>query len=305
MVMLRDFLLLLLTASLAAGLGWLGISALISKEETRPPAQTRGTEYLFDRDRKQASAPPSEPTPNQARSETAQPLPSPGLEQEAPPAPPGDKAQDQALQAAQARTAPPEPAPAPAVTVDEPAVPSAAETPETVSPPPQPPPVEIAEETLATAPSTSGSEPASSEEPPPAGAGTEVSVARVREVEAVSPKPKPLVEEPPLREDQGRIIAKLLAEAERDMRAHRLTTPKERNARDKFQRILALDPSNQEARQGLETIVHKYLWLARQSMNSRLWARAGRFIARAEKVLPEDPRIPPLKRSLARKKGGG
>jgi|GEM_PF-5650709 len=308
MVLLRDFLLLIVTASLAVGLGWLGINALTSRDETEPPAQTKGTEFLFDPAQDGTEAPLPEPAPSrlQDRTGSAAPPASAGLVQETASASP-PRPEEGLAAAAQPPTGTEGPAPPPAAAPQVSAGASAPGPSSKDQPGSLPAPAQGSGENQKAGLPQAGTEPAPKQEPGPEAAQTEVSVARVREVGAgaAAPGREPPSPGPSLSKDQKELIEKLLVRAERDMKAHRLTTPEGNNARDKYERILALDPGNQEAREGLEAIVRKYLWLAKESMDRRLWARAGRFIARAEKVLPDDSRIPPVKEMLARNRNEG
>ena len=109
------------------------------------------------------------------------------------------------------------------------------------------------------------------------------------EAKAEGKTPQPAPQQP--KGEEGLSVAALLASAEEDMKALRLTTPAESNALDKYTTVLAADPENQEARQGLNRIVEVYLNLAQGAHNKGDTAMAGRLLDKAAKARPDDPRI--------------
>lgn len=78
-------------------------------------------------------------------------------------------------------------------------------------------------------------------------------------------------------------IADLLKGADADMAAYRLTSPRGRNAVEKYREVLSLDADNADALAGLDRVVAKYISLARNA-NSR--SKTRNYLARAEKVMP-------------------
>ena len=109
--------------------------------------------------------------------------------------------------------------------------------------------------------------------------------------ESQTPAEKPKVED-------GVTIASLLASAEEDMKALRLTTPDDNNALDKYNTVLAADPENREAREGLSRIVAVYVNLAQGAYNKGETQKAERLLERAVKAGPDDPRIAALREKL-------
>lgn len=65
--------------------------------------------------------------------------------------------------------------------------------------------------------------------------------------------------------DQQRWIADILFEALQAMDSDRLLTPVDNNAHIRFQRVLAYDPSNEIALEGLQNIVERYLKLSAEA----------------------------------------
>jgi len=101
-------------------------------------------------------------------------------------------------------------------------------------------------------------------------------------------RPEPSEKEPPAPADR---IGELLAEAEEDFKALRLTNPTPGNAWSKYRAVLALEPDNEEARQGLRRIVDAYVLLARKAIGRGELDKAKEHIERAEKVIPGDSRL--------------
>ena len=63
-------------------------------------------------------------------------------------------------------------------------------------------------------------------------------------------------------------IELLLAEALRDLQAGRLSTPAGNNALERYRKVLAIDPSNKQAQDGLAAIADSYLGLDNQANNN-------------------------------------
>ncbi len=86
-------------------------------------------------------------------------------------------------------------------------------------------------------------------------------------------------------------IADLLYEALQALDNDRLLTPVDDNAHGRFKRVLAYEPGNEIALQGLKDIVRRYLQLAEQSMRRGLFEEAKLFIDNAKFVDENDDRI--------------
>ncbi len=82
-----------------------------------------------------------------------------------------------------------------------------------------------------------------------------------------------------------------LAAAEAAITALRLTTPPENNAYRHYQAVLALDPENAEAQAGVQRIVDMYVWLIEKAIAKRRFRRAALYLARAETVSPNAPKL--------------
>lgn len=94
-------------------------------------------------------------------------------------------------------------------------------------------------------------------------------------------------------------VAELLAAAEADLAALRLTTPPGANALERYQQVLELEPGNDAARRGLLAIVDRYSDLARLALDAGEWDRAERFISRGMTLAPEHPGLLEARDALA------
>ncbi|MEN8175825.1 MAG: TIR domain-containing protein [Pseudomonadota bacterium] len=97
------------------------------------------------------------------------------------------------------------------------------------------------------------------------------------------------------REARSRAIAELLALAEGDITARRLTTPAGNNAHERYQAILEMAPDHPEALDGLKRIGHRYLEMAEENLAQGHASRSLRYIAKAEPFVPDDPRLEALR----------
>jgi hypothetical protein len=86
--------------------------------------------------------------------------------------------------------------------------------------------------------------------------------------------------------EQEALIQSLLAQAENDLQALRLTTPVGNNARERYEAVQELQPDHPLARQGLEQIVARYTQLAQRSIIDGQYATAEEFLRRADSVVP-------------------
>ena len=81
-------------------------------------------------------------------------------------------------------------------------------------------------------------------------------------------------------------IARDLAWAERDLAADRLTTPADSNAFSRYQAVLAKDPDNEQAKDGMKRIVERYLALADAAVRSNDFGLARQLLDKAGSVSP-------------------
>jgi serine/threonine protein kinase len=103
------------------------------------------------------------------------------------------------------------------------------------------------------------------------------------------------------REKRGK-IAGLLAEAEADMKAKRVTEPEGRNAMEKYEGVLELDPANEKAKWGMNRVADYYLELAAAAAGSGDFGKAEEFIALAEEIVPESAKVTSASANVAEMK---
>ena len=89
---------------------------------------------------------------------------------------------------------------------------------------------------------------------------------------------------------RGEIDA-LLALAADDLDALRLTSPAKKNAVERFQRVLELDPDNAQAANGLQQVVTRYVDLAGKSRARRQFDKADGYLDKALAVLPDSEMV--------------
>jgi serine/threonine protein kinase len=81
-------------------------------------------------------------------------------------------------------------------------------------------------------------------------------------------------------------IERQLREATQDLAADRLTTPADSNAFSRYRAVLALDPANEAALQGLHDILTRYLVLAKAAANENNFDLARTYLDKAGAVSP-------------------
>lgn len=98
--------------------------------------------------------------------------------------------------------------------------------------------------------------------------------------------------------DSRRMIPDILYEALQALSEDKLLTPVDDNAHGRFKRVLAMDPQNELALEGLQDIVERYLQLAEESMRRGLFDEAEIMIGRAGFVDSSHPGIAAAKEAL-------
>lgn len=102
-----------------------------------------------------------------------------------------------------------------------------------------------------------------------------------------------------------REIADLLFAALQALDADRLMTPVDDNAHGRFRRVLANDPDNEIALQGLEDIVLRYLAMADEASRQGLFEEAETLLERARFVNEDHPNIAAAAELLRAEKESG
>ncbi|MCG8413546.1 MAG: hypothetical protein MI746_04940 [Pseudomonadales bacterium] len=109
----------------------------------------------------------------------------------------------------------------------------------------------------------------------------------------------------PVTSANQRLIADLLFAGLQALDADRLLTPIDDNAHARFQRVLAYDPDNEIALQGLQDIVARYLELAGEASRQGLFDEAEVLLDRARFVDDEHPAIGPAAQALSAERNSG
>lgn len=98
--------------------------------------------------------------------------------------------------------------------------------------------------------------------------------------------------------DSRRMIPDILYEALQALSEDKLLTPVDDNAHGRFKRVLAMDPQNELALEGLQDIVERYLQLAEESMRRGLFDEAEIMLGRARFVDASHPGIAATQEAL-------
>jgi serine/threonine protein kinase len=97
-------------------------------------------------------------------------------------------------------------------------------------------------------------------------------------------------------------IDRLLLDADKDISALRLTSPKGNNAVEKYQQVLRNDPDNTLALDGMNNVAGKYLGLAEKSLQKGDLQQASEYVDKAAGVYSEHPGIRSLTATIAQQK---
>ena len=104
------------------------------------------------------------------------------------------------------------------------------------------------------------------------------------QAEAEQPAPK----EPALTPEEAE-VARLLAAAEADLKARRLTSPAGNNAWEKYQQILSLSPSHPDAMAGMERVIESYMQLFGAEVEKEDFDKAEGYLARIDELHADSP----------------
>lgn len=106
---------------------------------------------------------------------------------------------------------------------------------------------------------------------------------------------EPTVAEPTPEEIRAQEVAALLGRARQQIEDSLLTQPEGNNAFESFQQVLALDPLNVEAQQGLRDIADRYVGLARYRLQRERHAEALEMADKGLAVVPDHDQLLVLK----------
>jgi type II secretory pathway predicted ATPase ExeA len=96
-------------------------------------------------------------------------------------------------------------------------------------------------------------------------------------------------------------IGTLLSHGRRSLDDFRLLTPEDDNAYDYYHAVLRLDPANEDASEGIQEIVDRYITLTRKAADKHENDRARRYIKRGLSVQPDNRELLVLQDRLDRK----
>ncbi|MBI1732129.1 MAG: serine/threonine protein kinase [Gammaproteobacteria bacterium] len=96
-------------------------------------------------------------------------------------------------------------------------------------------------------------------------------------------------------------VAELLALAEADLAALRLTSPKGNNAFEHYQAVLDLEPGNEAATNGMQALSQRYVDLAYGAMAKDKLDDAAIYLVRAGRIEPSAESLPAAKAALSKK----
>ena len=99
--------------------------------------------------------------------------------------------------------------------------------------------------------------------------------------------------------DKAARIKGLLRDADADLAALRLTSPKDNNALEKYRQVGQLDPGNPRATAGLQHIVDRYVALAGKAGAVAQLDKAAAYLDKADRVLPGAGNVRLARESLA------
>ena len=111
--------------------------------------------------------------------------------------------------------------------------------------------------------------------------------------EAEQPAPK----DPVLSPEESE-VARLLAAAEADLKARRLTSPAGNNAWDRYQQVLGIDPANPDAISGMERVIERYMELFGSAVVQEDFGQAESYLARIRDLHPDSPSLLSGRRQL-------
>ena len=99
---------------------------------------------------------------------------------------------------------------------------------------------------------------------------------------------QPTSKEPVLSPEDAE-VARLLAAAEADFKARRLTSPAGNNAWEKYQQVLGLSPAHPEAMAGMERVIESYMQLFGAEVEKEEFGKAEGYLAKIGELHPDSP----------------
>ena len=109
---------------------------------------------------------------------------------------------------------------------------------------------------------------------------------------------QPAPKEPALSPEEAE-VARLLAAAEADLKARRLTSPEGNNAWEKYQQVLGLSPAHPDAMAGMERVIESYMELFGAEVEKEDFDKAEGYLAKIGELHPDSPVLEEGEQSLA------
>ena len=120
--------------------------------------------------------------------------------------------------------------------------------------------------------------------------------------EQTSPPDKAAIEQPASKEPalsaEEAEVARLLAAAEADLKARRLTSPEGNNAWEKYQQVLRLSPAHPDAMAGMEQVIESYMELFSAAVEQEEFEQAESYLGRIRDLHPDAPSLLTGKKQL-------
>ena len=128
---------------------------------------------------------------------------------------------------------------------------------------------------------------------------TEEAVASVEDIPPteIAEAEQPASKEPVLTPEEDE-VARLLAAAEADLKARRLTSPAGNNAWDRYQQVLGIDPANPDAIKGMERVIESYMELFAAAVEQVDFDQAESYLERIRDLHPDSPSLLAGKKQL-------
>ena len=99
---------------------------------------------------------------------------------------------------------------------------------------------------------------------------------------------QPASREPALSPEEA-VVSRLLAAAEADLEARRLTSPSGNNAWENYQRVLELVPAHPEAVRGMERVIESYMQLFGAEVEKEAFDKAEGYLTKIGELHPDSP----------------
>lgn len=100
--------------------------------------------------------------------------------------------------------------------------------------------------------------------------------------------------------ERAETIEQLLSKGQQSLDDFRLLTPEEDNAYGYYRAVLLLDPGNDDANEGIQEIIDRYITLVKSAAEQHEYARAKRYVTRGLSIQPENRELLALQDSIER-----